>query len=96
MFHYMTILKSIFTLEGSRVSLTAAQSQVPFQTVSIYIKYNRFILFKCFIFQRWVSSDARRGTGGRSSFSGIVVTIFGATGFFGRYIANRLGTPTIR
>lgn len=33
----------------------------------------------------------RRGTGGRSSFNGVVATVFGATGFTGRYICNRLG-----
>ncbi|CAH0558357.1 unnamed protein product [Brassicogethes aeneus] len=33
----------------------------------------------------------RRGTGGRASFSGIVATIFGASGFLGRYVCNRLG-----
>jgi len=36
-------------------------------------------------------SDMRRGGGGRSSFSGIVATIFGAQGFVGSATVNRLG-----
>ena len=43
-------------------------------------------------FVRSVSSQTKRGTGGRSSFSGLVVTVFGASGFTGRYVVNRLGT----
>jgi hypothetical protein len=36
-------------------------------------------------------SALKRGTGGRSSFNGIVATVFGSTGFVGRYVCNRLG-----
>ncbi|CAG9768084.1 unnamed protein product [Ceutorhynchus assimilis] len=33
----------------------------------------------------------KRGTGGRSSFNGIVATVFGCTGFMGRYVCTKLG-----
>lgn len=33
----------------------------------------------------------RKGTGGRSSFNGVICTVFGATGFVGPYLVNALG-----
>lgn len=33
----------------------------------------------------------RRGTGGHSSFNGLTATVFGATGFLGSYVCNKLG-----
>ncbi|ODM92538.1 NADH dehydrogenase [ubiquinone] 1 alpha subcomplex subunit 9, mitochondrial [Orchesella cincta] len=35
--------------------------------------------------------NMKRGTGGRSSFNGIVATVFGVSGFVGKYVANKLG-----
>jgi len=33
----------------------------------------------------------RRGPGGAASFSGVVATVFGCTGFLGTYVVSRLG-----
>jgi len=42
--------------------------------------------------QRGNLTAYKRGTGGPASFSGVVATIFGATGFLGNYVNSRLGT----
>lgn len=36
-------------------------------------------------------ASLKRGTGGRSSFNGMIVTVFGCSGFVGRYVANKFG-----
>lgn len=36
-------------------------------------------------------ASMKRGSGGRSSFNGMVVSIFGCTGFLGPYVAYKLG-----
>jgi hypothetical protein len=35
-------------------------------------------------------SKLKRGTGGRSSFNGQIVTVFGGGGFLGKYVINKL------
>ncbi|KAL5971507.1 NADH dehydrogenase ubiquinone 1 alpha subcomplex subunit 9 mitochondrial [Taenia solium] len=36
-------------------------------------------------------ASLKRGTGGRSSFNGLIVTVFGASGYLGRHIVTHLG-----
>jgi len=41
--------------------------------------------------KRHISSPAMRVEGGRSSVAGLTATVFGCTGFLGRYVVNKLG-----
>ena len=38
-----------------------------------------------------IEQAPKKGPGGRSSDGGLKVTVFGCTGFIGRYLANELG-----
>uniref|UniRef100_T1HX83 NADH dehydrogenase [ubiquinone] 1 alpha subcomplex subunit 9, mitochondrial n=5 Tax=Rhodnius TaxID=13248 RepID=T1HX83_RHOPR len=69
------------------------RSQQLFRTTQLYSRYHSCCGYSTDVqaLKRTSPSDLKRGTGGRSSFNGIVATIFGATGFLGRYVANRLG-----
>ncbi|XP_076236386.1 NADH:ubiquinone oxidoreductase subunit 39 [Calliopsis andreniformis] len=46
---------------------------------------------KPIIIKNPTTASLKRGTGGRSSFNGIVCTIFGGNGFIGQYVCNRFG-----
>lgn len=59
-------------------ALGVACSQAPYSTEVKSIKAARLAALK-------------RGTGGRSSFNGVVATVLGCSGFLGRYVCNRLG-----
>ncbi|KAB2063132.1 hypothetical protein ES319_A10G197100v1 [Gossypium barbadense] len=46
--------------------------------------------YSVFDFEKRHGHLVRKGTGGRSSVNGIIATVFGATGFLGRYLVQQL------
>ena len=72
-----------------KTAIRAAKNQNVYATS--YAIQSRGCSDKPRIIKNPTTASLKRGTGGRSSFNGIVCTIFGANGFIGRYLCNRLG-----
>ncbi|CAK9818069.1 NADH dehydrogenase [ubiquinone] 1 alpha subcomplex subunit 9, mitochondrial [Anthophora quadrimaculata] len=56
-----------------------------------YMIQSRDYSSKPYIIKNPTTANLKRGTGGRSSFSGKVCTVFGCSGFIGSYLCIRLG-----
>lgn len=69
--------------------IQAAKSQNAY--VGICAVRSRDYSSKPYIIKNPTTASLKRGTGGRSSFNGVVCTIFGCNGFVGPYVCNRLG-----
>jgi NADH dehydrogenase (ubiquinone) 1 alpha subcomplex subunit 9 len=77
----------LFIVQNFRVC--AIQQTPKTATVAIVVKRNAHDVVRSD--QHDNLSAYRRGKGGRASFSGIVATVFGASGYLGRYVVSRLG-----
>ncbi|XP_034184973.1 NADH:ubiquinone oxidoreductase subunit 39 [Osmia lignaria lignaria] len=72
-----------------KTAIQAAKSQNVY--AASYAIQSRDCSSKPYIIKNPTTASLKRGTGGRSSFNGVVCTIFGCSGFIGSYVCNRLG-----
>ncbi|CAJ1968251.1 unnamed protein product [Sphenostylis stenocarpa] len=68
-------------------SSTSFRAIYPISDHQYVADHKRFVTT---IAPKGVGHLVRKGTGGRSSVSGIIATVFGATGFLGRYVVQHL------
>lgn len=73
------------------MSCISEQQTICIAAVAVQTNFTRYYSSEPRIIKNPTTASLKRGTGGRSSFNGMVCTIFGATGFVGRYVCNRLG-----
>eukprot|EP00127_Corallochytrium_limacisporum_P006540 Clim_evm12s230 gene=Clim_evmTU12s230 len=98
----MTLVRNISQYTSARTVVPRGMAQVPFQLVMMNGSGSRGYASDSGApmvppqnaVTPQISDDGimvRKGTGMRSSVSGLTVTVFGANGFLGRYICSKLG-----